>query len=111
MTLGELMGPEAPLPAAWLSIPIVGLTADSRKVEPGYLFAALPGSNTDGARFIADAVARGAAAILMPQGGKGAPADARLNGTPVVEDADPRRLPVRGCSLTPRRTRSNCTAS
>ncbi len=55
MTLGELMGPEAPLPAPWLSIPIVGLTADSRKVEPGYLFAALPGSNTDGARFIADA--------------------------------------------------------
>jgi UDP-N-acetylmuramoyl-L-alanyl-D-glutamate--2,6-diaminopimelate ligase len=91
MTLGELMGPEAPLPAPWLSIPIVGLTADSRKVEPGYLFAALPGSNTDGARFIADALARGAAAILMPQGGSGAPADARLDGTPVVKDADPRR--------------------
>jgi UDP-N-acetylmuramoyl-L-alanyl-D-glutamate--2,6-diaminopimelate ligase len=91
MTLGELMGPEAALPAPWLSVPIVGLTADSRKVEPGYLFAALPGSNTDGARFIADALARGAAAILMPQGGRGAPADARLNGTPVVEDADPRR--------------------
>jgi UDP-N-acetylmuramoyl-L-alanyl-D-glutamate--2,6-diaminopimelate ligase len=64
----------------------VGLTADSRAVKPGYLFAALPGSRTDGARFIADALARGAAAILMPQGGGQA-----LNGTPVVEDADPRR--------------------
>jgi UDP-N-acetylmuramoyl-L-alanyl-D-glutamate--2,6-diaminopimelate ligase len=86
MTLGELMGPEAPLPAPWLQVPIVGLTADSRAVKPGYLFAALPGSRTDGARFIADALARGAAAILMPQGSGQA-----LNGTPVVEDADPRR--------------------
>ena len=86
MTLGELMGPEAPLPAPWLRVPIVGLTADSRAVKPGYLFAALPGSRTDGARYIADALARGAAAILMPQGGTHA-----LNGTPVVEDADPRR--------------------
>ena len=43
MTLGELMGPEAPLPAPWLQVPIAGLTADSRAVKPGYLFAALPG--------------------------------------------------------------------
>jgi len=86
MTLGELMGPEAPLPAPWLQVPIAGLAADSRAVKPGYLFAALPGSRTDGAHYIADALARGAAAILMPQGGTHA-----LNGTPVVEDADPRR--------------------
>ncbi len=41
-----------------------GLTSDSRKVEPGFLFAALSGANTDGARFVRDAVARGAAAVL-----------------------------------------------
>ncbi|HEX2762002.1 MAG TPA: Mur ligase domain-containing protein, partial [Rhizomicrobium sp.] len=41
-----------------------GLTSDSRKVAPGYLFAALPGSKTDGARFLKDAVARGASAVL-----------------------------------------------
>ncbi|HEY9519935.1 MAG TPA: UDP-N-acetylmuramoyl-L-alanyl-D-glutamate--2,6-diaminopimelate ligase [Methyloceanibacter sp.] len=64
----------------------MGLTADSRAVKPGYLFAALPGSRTDGAHYIADALARGAAAILMPQG-----VGRALNGTPVVEDADPRR--------------------
>ena len=40
------------------------LTSDSRKVKPGYLFAALAGSKTDGARFIADAAARGAVAVL-----------------------------------------------
>jgi UDP-N-acetylmuramoyl-L-alanyl-D-glutamate--2,6-diaminopimelate ligase len=43
---------------------IRGLTADSRDVRPGFLFAALGGSRTDGRRFVADAVARGAVAIL-----------------------------------------------
>ena len=84
MTLGELIGPEAPAP--WREVPILGLTADSRAVKPGYLFAALPGSRTDGTRFIADALQRGAAAVLMPEG-----RNHGLNGTPVVEDADPRR--------------------
>jgi UDP-N-acetylmuramoyl-L-alanyl-D-glutamate--2,6-diaminopimelate ligase len=91
MTLGELIGPDASLPAPWRQVPIMGLTADSRAVKPGYLFAALPGSRTDGARFIADALARGAAAILMPQGGAHAFNGTPFKGTPVVEDADPRR--------------------
>jgi UDP-N-acetylmuramoyl-L-alanyl-D-glutamate--2,6-diaminopimelate ligase len=84
MTLGELIGPGAPAP--WREVPILGLTADSRAVKPGYLFAALPGSQTDGTRFIADALQRGAAAVLMPEG-----RNHGLNGTPVVEDADHRR--------------------
>jgi UDP-N-acetylmuramoyl-L-alanyl-D-glutamate--2,6-diaminopimelate ligase len=86
MTLGELMGPDAPLTGPWRQVPILGLTADSRAVEPGYLFAALPGSRTDGSRYIAEALQRGAAAILVPQGS--APA---RDTTPIVEDADPRR--------------------
>ncbi|GAK34491.1 UDP-N-acetylmuramoyl-L-alanyl-D-glutamate--2,6-diaminopimelate ligase [Iodidimonas nitroreducens] len=45
---------------------ITGLTADSRKVRPGDLFAALPGSRADGRQFIDDAIARGAVAILAP---------------------------------------------
>jgi UDP-N-acetylmuramoyl-L-alanyl-D-glutamate--2,6-diaminopimelate ligase len=47
---------------------ILGLTADSRAVRPGYLFAALPGARSDGRAFIADAVARGAGAVLVPEG-------------------------------------------
>lgn len=47
---------------------IGGLTADSREVAPGDLFVALPGAQADGRRFIADAVARGAAAVLAPDG-------------------------------------------
>ncbi|MGQ3673494.1 UDP-N-acetylmuramoyl-L-alanyl-D-glutamate--2,6-diaminopimelate ligase [Xanthobacter sp. TB0136] len=45
--------------------PISGITADSRKVEPGFLFVAISGNRADGARFIPDAIARGASAILL----------------------------------------------
>jgi len=61
-----------------------GLTADSRAVEPGYVFAALPGSKTDGRAFIADAVAKGAICILAPDG------TAALDTVPVIHDPDPR---------------------
>ncbi len=43
---------------------IAGLADDSRRVRPGYLFAAFPGAKTDGARYVADAIARGAVAVL-----------------------------------------------
>lgn len=86
MTLGELIGPEARLPSPWREVPIKGVTADSRAVKPGFLFAALPGSKTDGSCFVADALARGAVAILLPRG-----TSPPLNGTPVIEDEDPRR--------------------
>jgi len=46
------------------STDITGLASDSRAVQPGYLFAALSGTRDDGARFVADAVARGAIAVL-----------------------------------------------
>ena len=47
---------------------IAGMTANSQAVEPGYLFAALPGTRVDGRDFIADALARGAVAVLAPTG-------------------------------------------
>ena len=43
---------------------IVGLSADSRTIRPGFLFAALPGTRLDGRAFADDAVAHGAVAIL-----------------------------------------------
>lgn len=43
---------------------VTGLTADSRAVRPGYLFAALPGTKADGRSFIPQAVAAGAVAVL-----------------------------------------------
>ena len=46
-----------------------GLTADSRAVRPGMLFAALAGSAVHGAQFIAMAIEQGATAILTDAGG------------------------------------------
>ena len=43
---------------------ITGVTADSRKVKRGYLFAALSGAKADGRDFVADALAAGAAAVI-----------------------------------------------
>ena len=64
-----------------------GLTSDSRKVQPGFLFAALAGSKTDGARFVKDAVGRGAAAVLgMPE----LAGEVAALGVPFIADANPR---------------------
>jgi UDP-N-acetylmuramoyl-L-alanyl-D-glutamate--2,6-diaminopimelate ligase len=66
---------------------ITGLASDSRKVKPGYLFAALAGTKTDGAKFVKDAVARGAVAVL------GAPAmadDVAALGVRFIPDENPR---------------------
>jgi UDP-N-acetylmuramoyl-L-alanyl-D-glutamate--2,6-diaminopimelate ligase len=45
-----------------------GLTADSRSVTAGDLFAAYPGLRSDGRQYVADALARGAAAVLWESG-------------------------------------------
>jgi UDP-N-acetylmuramoyl-L-alanyl-D-glutamate--2,6-diaminopimelate ligase len=69
---------------------ITGLTADSRAVEPGFLFAALPGSNADGRSFIPDAVGRGAAAVLAPPGTELPPDDGQPTVRLITEE-NPRR--------------------
>jgi UDP-N-acetylmuramoyl-L-alanyl-D-glutamate--2,6-diaminopimelate ligase len=50
--------------AQWRAMPASGVTMDSRAVKPGDVFVAYAGARTDGARFVADAVARGATAIV-----------------------------------------------
>ncbi|MBC7770134.1 MAG: UDP-N-acetylmuramoyl-L-alanyl-D-glutamate--2,6-diaminopimelate ligase [Phycisphaerales bacterium] len=62
MKLGDLFTTGVPSGAA--DIEITGLTADSRKVNPGYLFAALEGVAAHGRDFLAQAKANGAAAVL-----------------------------------------------
>ena len=45
-------------------VEIGGLALDSRAVRAGDLFAAIPGTRTYGRRFLADALAAGAVAVL-----------------------------------------------
>jgi UDP-N-acetylmuramoyl-L-alanyl-D-glutamate--2,6-diaminopimelate ligase len=74
---------------------IAGLTADSRDVQPGFLFAALPGTRQDGRRFAADAIARGAAAILTDDPEALGLRPEQLNRVSVIADANPyRRLAI-----------------
>jgi UDP-N-acetylmuramoyl-L-alanyl-D-glutamate--2,6-diaminopimelate ligase len=67
---------------------IAGLSADSRTVRPGYLFAALPGTKTDGSQHINDAIHNGAVAIVA-QPGTILPKSA--GGVVLIEDPNPRR--------------------
>jgi UDP-N-acetylmuramoyl-L-alanyl-D-glutamate--2,6-diaminopimelate ligase len=46
------------------TLAVSGLTADSRAVKPGFVFAALSGSKADGSQFVDAAIAAGAIAIL-----------------------------------------------
>jgi UDP-N-acetylmuramoyl-L-alanyl-D-glutamate--2,6-diaminopimelate ligase len=57
---GLLGGHEAPS-----GVRVRGLTTDSRRVEPGWLFCAVAGTRGDGHRFLAEVAARGAAAALV----------------------------------------------
>jgi UDP-N-acetylmuramoyl-L-alanyl-D-glutamate--2,6-diaminopimelate ligase len=87
MNLSKLVGPETKAPSGCGQVAIAGLTADSREVRPGWLFAALRGSEADGSRFIADAVARGAAAVLCAEGTQPEVAAS----VPLLVSAEPRR--------------------
>jgi UDP-N-acetylmuramoyl-L-alanyl-D-glutamate--2,6-diaminopimelate ligase len=84
MELGKLADGIAGYPAQAARVTITGITADSRKVAPGFLFAAMHGSKLDGTAFAADALKRGAAAILAGH-------DAALPaGATVLRADDPR---------------------
>lgn len=76
------------LPVAVLSkvgqAQISGVTADSRQVRPGDLFVAVRGASVDGHRFIPQALASGAAAVVGMEAGLSLP-------VPYVQVADSRR--------------------
>jgi len=69
------------------AVHISGITADSRQVLPGFLFAALPGTKADGSQFMSDAAAKGAAAIVA---GPDASVPPSLQ-IPVLRAREPRR--------------------
>jgi UDP-N-acetylmuramoyl-L-alanyl-D-glutamate--2,6-diaminopimelate ligase len=84
LTLARLAGSDGAVPAGAAGVSITGLTADSREVKPGFLFAALPGATADGATYIQKAIEAGALAVVAPPG-----IEARV---PVIATQNPRRL-------------------
>ena len=83
-----MMGQKVHIEPGRPPLDIEGLTADSREVKPGFLFAAMPGSKMDGRAFIGEAIERGASAVLAPSG-----TERPSGGDAVafVTDEDPRR--------------------
>ncbi|MBM4203064.1 MAG: UDP-N-acetylmuramoyl-L-alanyl-D-glutamate--2,6-diaminopimelate ligase [Gammaproteobacteria bacterium] len=78
MKLSALVGDKVP------DVEVLGLTDDSRRVQPGFLFCAVKGLESDGHDYIAEAVSRGAIAVLCER-----PAAAPLaGGIPCLEIQD-----------------------
>jgi UDP-N-acetylmuramyl-tripeptide synthetase len=59
--LARALGMDAP---AYNTVPLLGLTADSRQVRPGFAFVAIPGTKADGAQFMPAAADAGATVII-----------------------------------------------
>jgi UDP-N-acetylmuramoyl-L-alanyl-D-glutamate--2,6-diaminopimelate ligase len=93
LKLTELTSPDAaPGPASPPGDPeIAGLTADSRQVQPGFLFAALRGVLRDGRAFAGEAVAQGAVAILTDDPSALALDPDHSRRVRVICDANPQR--------------------
>ena len=64
--------PDAQLVAARGDATALGLTADSRKVQPGFVFFAVPGVKADGSQFAAQALANGAIVVVTSKSIDGA---------------------------------------
>ena len=72
MSLSELL-PGADVAARDAATKIAGVTSDSRKVKPGFLFVAIAGAKADGAHFAKQAAAAGAVAVAAEQRPDGLP--------------------------------------
>ncbi|MGO4682035.1 UDP-N-acetylmuramoyl-L-alanyl-D-glutamate--2,6-diaminopimelate ligase [Hyphomicrobium sp. 2TAF46] len=65
MRLSDVLPAGIELPPGAADVQVTGITAASAAVGPGAIFAGLPGTKVDGASFVSDAVARGAAAVIV----------------------------------------------
>lgn len=91
MKLSELLAGPPPsslcsAPSTGVSVEVSAITSDSRRVEPGSLFVAVPGVDRDGHAYIPDALKRGATVIVGQK-----PADqVGVGQTPYVQVRDSR---------------------
>jgi UDP-N-acetylmuramoyl-L-alanyl-D-glutamate--2,6-diaminopimelate ligase len=87
MMLGKLLTENARFEARFAALPISGISADSRAVKPGFLFAAVPGTKIDGLAFLPQALSAGAAAVMSER----APAVELPAGVALIEVENIRR--------------------
>ncbi|MDQ0801643.1 UDP-N-acetylmuramoyl-L-alanyl-D-glutamate--2,6-diaminopimelate ligase [Arthrobacter sp. SLBN-112] len=86
--VGKAIGVAVPAPAA--EVEVTGISINSRTVEPGDLYVALPGASRHGADFVTDAIGAGAAAVLTDDAGARLLALAAETSVPVLVVDSPR---------------------
>ncbi|HEY9355187.1 MAG TPA: UDP-N-acetylmuramoyl-L-alanyl-D-glutamate--2,6-diaminopimelate ligase, partial [Arthrobacter sp.] len=89
-SIGESVGVSVPGQSAAVSI--TGISLNSRTVEPGDLYVALPGATRHGADFAAQAIAAGAAAVLTDDAGARLLALSADTSVPVLVVESPRNV-------------------
>src|ERR1700682_1284177 len=87
MKLKNLLTVDSVSDARFATLELNGISADSRTVKPGDLFVAMAGAKEDGLRYVAQALAAGAAAVMAARG----PQTPRSPDTPFVKAPAPRR--------------------
>jgi UDP-N-acetylmuramoyl-L-alanyl-D-glutamate--2,6-diaminopimelate ligase len=98
MTLGDLLPEDARCDPRFDALAIAGISADSRAVKPGFLFAAVPGTRADGLAFVPQALAAGAIAVMAERSPPALPA-----GVAFVQVTNVRRaLALAAAKLYPR---------
>ncbi len=86
MTLAELL-PGAHIAPEHRDRAILGITADSRSVRPGFAFFAVPGSRADGLGFVPHALANGAVAVVAESAPPHMPVAVALAVVPQIRQA------------------------
>lgn len=92
MKLRDLFSGDAVIGAQHADVAVAGIAVDSRVVKPGDVFFALAGIKTDGARFIDQAIASGAVAVVSDRVPEG---DSRV---PFIAVPNPRRALARAAA-------------
>ena len=86
MRLSALLNQLGIAPASLAEDPqVTGVHVDSRKIKPGMIFVAVPGTHTSGLRFISQAKENGAVAVVVPEG-------ETVMGLPFIGVRAPRKL-------------------
>ncbi|MBT2597728.1 UDP-N-acetylmuramoyl-L-alanyl-D-glutamate--2,6-diaminopimelate ligase [Arthrobacter sp. ISL-72] len=89
-TIGEAVG--VVIPAASGAVAVTGISLNSRTVQPGDLYVALPGAARHGADFVPQAVAAGAVAVLTDDDGARLLALSADSAVPVLVIDEPRSV-------------------